>query len=164
MNKKQMNEMIRKQVTKQVSEQLEDIQQKNMITIGIGVLSVGLVSILANCKMKKKHKEQVEEINEILKSIDLDKNSENASTVDACNAAILNKFEQEASVFKDLNETLKKQSEIFDRINFAFDQLEECYEQEDCVDSKEDQSESDKKHVDKMDKSDNTKTVVEEKK
>lgn len=122
MNKKQMNEMI----SKQIAEQVAKSQKQNLIITGISVAGVGLISILANRKMSKKQQDQVEAIKEAVASRDEDY-QEVLSTI---SENMANQDAERTQLLKDINENLKKQSEIFDRINFCFEQQNAFYEEQ----------------------------------
>lgn len=122
MNKKAMNDMI----SKQIAEQVAKSQKQNLIITGISVAGVGLISILANRKMSKKQQDQVEAIKDAVDSRDEDYQELLSSITDN----MANQDAERTQLLKDINENLKKQSEIFDRINFCFEQQDAFYEEQ----------------------------------
>lgn len=122
MNKKQMNEMI----TKQVAEQVSKNQKQNLLITGIGVLGMGLISACISNKMTKKHQDQLETIDRRLEYRD----AEYQNFMENINDEMAKQDVERLQLLKDINENLKKQSDIFDRINFCFDQQDEFYSAE----------------------------------
>lgn len=127
MNKKAMNDMI----TKQVAEQVAKTHKQGLVITGISVAGVGLISILANRKMLKKQQLQVEEIKDAVASRDEDYQEVLSSISDN----MANQDAERTQLLKDINENLKKQSEIFDRINFCFEQQDAFYEEQGAEES-----------------------------
>lgn len=122
MNKKAMNDMI----TKQVAEQVAKTQKQGLVITGISVVGVGLISILTNRKMLKKQQLQVEEIKDSVASRDEDYQE----VLSSISQNMAEQDSERTKLLKDINENLKKQSEIFDRINFCFEQQDAFYEEQ----------------------------------
>ena len=135
MNKKAMNDMI----SKQVAEQVAKTQKQGLVITGISVAGVGLISILANRKMLKKQQLQVEEIKNGVASRDEDYQEVLSSITDN----MANQDAERTQLLKDINENLKKQSEIFDRINFCFEQQDSFYEEQEDNDIPEEEPQKD---------------------
>ena len=123
MNKKAMNDMI----TKQVAEQVAKTQKQGLVITGISVVGVGLISILTNRKMLKKQQLQVEEIKDAVASRDEDYQE----VLSSISQNMAEQDSERTKLLKDINENLKKQSEIFDRINFCFEQQDAYYADQD---------------------------------
>lgn len=134
MNKKAMNDMI----TKQVAEQVAKTQKQGLVITGISVAGVGLISILANRKMLKKQQLQVEEIKDAVASRDEDYQE----VLSSISQNMTEQDSERAKLLKDINENLKKQSEIFDRINFCFEQQDAYYADQDSEADTEPESSS----------------------
>ena len=142
MNKKAMNDMI----SKQIAEQVAKSQKQNLIITGISVAGVGLISILANRKMSKKQQDQVEAIKDAVASRDEDYQEVLSSITDN----MANQDAERTQLLKDINENLKKQSEIFDRINFCFEQQDAYYADQDSEGDTEPENSSEESSEDQQ--------------
>ena len=134
MNKKAMNDMI----AKQVAEQVAKTQKQGLVITGISVVGVGLISILTNRKMLKKQQLQVEEIKDAVASRDEDYQE----VLSSISQNMAEQDSERTKLLKDINENLKKQSEIFDRINFCFEQQDAYYADQDSEGDTEPESSS----------------------
>ena len=142
MNKKAMNDMI----TKQVAEQVAKTQKQGLVITGISVVGVGLISILTNRKMLKKQQLQVEEIKDAVASRDEDYQE----VLSSISQNMAEQDSERTKLLKDINENLKKQSEIFDRINFCFEQQDAYYADQDSEGDTEPENSSEESSEDQQ--------------
>lgn len=127
MNKTQINEMISKQVEKQITKS----QKQNLFITGIGVIGVGVISIITNHKMLKEQHDQVENFADIISSRDEDYKE----VLSAVTQSMLERDAEREELIRDINANLKKQTEIFDRMNFVFEQQDAYYDEDEKAES-----------------------------
>lgn len=127
MNKTQINEMISKQVEKQITKS----QKQNLFITGIGVIGVGVIGIITNRKMLKEQHDQVENFADIISSRDEDYKE----VLSAVTQSMLEQDAEREELIRDINANLKKQTEIFDRMNFVFEQQDAYYDEDEKAES-----------------------------
>lgn len=118
-------------LTKTVSENIAKSKNTSILIAGIGAVGAAALSAI----ITKAHSSKVDtEINELKEAIS-SRDDEYQDLLKNMSDQISRQNDERSDILKEINENIKKQSEIFDRINFCFEEQDLYYSEQDQEDN-----------------------------